>query len=353
MSFKFKVKIPLLQKVIFFKHLSAMLEAGLTLSESIETLGDQVSSKNFRSILKKAYMNLENGLTLKQSFEKYPSVFSPLVLSMIHIGETTGNLGDVLKYISEQMEKSYEIRRKIVSAFIYPGIVLSLTGSLVIFLLIFAIPKITEILKTFNAPLPTSTKVIITASNIIRLHYGYLISGIILAIAGLKILFKLPAVKKTKDIIKLKIPLFGELIKKSNIALFARSLCSLLQSGIPIVEALRITSDNVGNYNYKNAIIDIANKVEQGERLAKSMEVYPKLFPAIIMKMFSVGEKIGNLDKSSLHIADMYEKEVEQSTKNLSTVLEPLLLLFMGLTVGGIAVSIMTPIYDISSSAMR
>lgn len=353
MSFKFPPKVPLLQKVIFFKHLSAMLSAGLTLSESIQTLVDQVNSKTFRDILNKAYMNLESGLTLKQSFEKYPSVFSPLVLSMIHIGETTGNLDDVLKYISEQMEKSYEIRRKIVGAFIYPSIVLSLTGGLIIFLLIFAIPKITEILKTFNAPLPTSTKVVITASNIIRMHYGYLISGIILSIVGLKFLFIMPAVKKTKDIIKLRMPLFGELIKKSNIALFARSLSSLLQSGIPIVEALKITSDNVGNYNYKKAILDIANKVEQGERLAKSMEVYPKLFPAIITKMFSVGEKIGNLDKSSLHIADMFEKEVEQATKNLSIVLEPLLMLFMGLTVGGIAVSIMTPIYDITSSTMR
>jgi len=350
--FHFDVKVAMLEKVIFFKHLSSMLDAGLTISESIETLSDQTENKNFSKILKEAHANLKSGLSLFATFACYPSVFSTMALSMIRIGESSGTLSDSLTYLTRQMEKTYETRKKLIGAFIYPAILLSMTVLLILFLMTFTMPKIMDILSTFDTKLPRSTQIVMNISEFIRAHYLLIIIGVFGLITGFRISIKTKTIRPIIHLLYLKLPIFGNLLKKTNISLFSRTFSSLIQSGTPIVEAINITADTLSNYQYQKVIREAGEKIQQGGSLSEALGSHKKLFPPMVSKMIAVGEQIGNLSKTSSHLAKLYEKEVSQATKNLSTLLEPILLLIMGVSVGGLAVAIIAPIYEISSSAL-
>ncbi len=334
-------------KMMFTKHMATMIKVGITITEAMEILINQTHQKAKKKLYENILEMLQSGQSLSKSLREYDYIFSEIFINMIATGEQSGTLEKTLEYLDLQLEKEYEIRKKVVGAFIYPAVIISITILMGFGIVIFIMPKITKIFSSMNIELPLITRALIGFSNFI-LHKTLLFLTITIGtIVGLTTLFRLKFLKPLWDTIALKLPVFGKLLIASNVARFSRTLHSLLQSGVPIIEALDITSKMITNIHYKVALQEARDKVQQGGRLGESLEKSPKLFPEIASKMIYIGEKTGSLETTTERIAELYEHTVDNITKNLSVLLEPLLLVFMGTLVGGIALSIILPIYQL------
>jgi type IV pilus assembly protein PilC len=346
-TFPFLGSVSMSQKIAFAKNLSAMTKAGLSLSRALSVIERQTNNSHFKNIVEGINLEIKKGKTLSEAFKTYPNVFSNLFVSMSKAGEESGSLSEALANVSTQMDKTYRLQKKVKGAMIYPGVIISVMLVVGILMFIFVVPGITATFKDLNTELPGSTKLIIAMSDFFTNHWLLAIL-IILAIAS-GIYFSLKTVfgKKAVDKLVIKLPLVGDLVKEANAARVSRTMSSLLTAGVPVANSIQITKDMVSNHYYKQVLEEAAKVVEKGENISSVFMKNPTLYPTFVGEMMSVGEETGNMASMLLEVAVFYENDVEERTKDLSTIIEPVLMVIIGAAVGFFALSMVTPIYSV------
>lgn len=333
--------------VIVTKNLSGMLRAGLPLSRALSVLEKQTRNKTLNKILKSVTEDINGGSTFSSGLEKFPRVFSKLFTSMVRAGEESGNLAGTLSEIGVSLEKSNSLTKKIKGALIYPGVVLS--AMILIGILMFAIvvPTLAKTFKELGAELPSTTKAIIFVGEFFSQYLALSLVSLIGFVVGLVYLFRARFMAPYIDYVVLRLPIIGKIAKELNTARTARTISSLLLSGVSITRAIEITEDVVQNLYYKKVLKEAITAVEKGAPFSEVFEANPKLYPIMMSEMVQVGEETGKLSDMLLQIALFYEEEIENKTKNLSTIIEPVLMVLIGAGVGFFAVSMIAPLYSI------
>lgn len=340
------------QRAIFAKHLSVMLRAGLTVSEAVHIAGD--SSKGaLKKILNKVLKSVNAGNSLSDSLARFPKVFEGLFVTSVYAGEQSGTLVENLEEVSVQLEKEKELILKIKGAMIYPVIVLVATFILGLTLAFLILPKITGLLKGLKVELPFTTRVLIQFSELVENHGLLLFIGIIGSVTAIYFLARSKMMRPVMHKIMLKTPIIRNVSKGANLTRFCRTTGTLLKSGLTLSEALDVAKVTLNNYHYQKAVEKASKGVRTGSKLSDLLAANEDMFPLIVTRMIGVGEESGNLEDSLIYLSDFYEKEVDEATKTLSTAIEPALLIFIGLFVGFLALSIITPIYDITGNIQR
>ncbi|HTK04364.1 MAG TPA: type II secretion system F family protein [Candidatus Eisenbacteria bacterium] len=343
--------VPLTTKVFFTENLKVMVHAGLSISEGLNTLALQAESKNFKRVITIVREDVEQGKTLSAGLAKFPKIFPPIFTSMIQIGEVSGTLEDVLLELTTQMKKDYELRSKVKGAMTYPVVVLVAMLGITTGLLTFVLPKLLGVFKEFgNVKLPLATRILITISDFTQNHGLLVAVGFVVFVVGF---IAFSRTKVGRSIIHRGIifsPIIGPIAKKVNLARFSRTVSGLLKTDIPVVQSFHVTSQVLANVHYSAAVQDAAERIKKGETIARSLGAYPKLFPPLVVQMVLVGERSGTVDELLSDIATFYEQQVDQILDNLSSVIEPILILSLGGMVGGIALAVITPIYALTQS---
>lgn len=330
-----------------------MVKSGMPLLDSLNLLRKQVKSKSFAYVLDKVTSDVESGQFLSQSLHQFSRLFGNLFINVIHIGEESGTLADNLIYLSSELQKKRLLRQKVRSAFIYPAIILIATLGVAGILIFFVMPRIIPIFTSLNIELPITTKILVAVATFLFDYGLWLLAGMISAVIIWILLLRIYVFKFFSHRLILLLPFFGSVVRMANTAEFTRTLALLLRSGMKIVESLNITADSMGNLVYKTALLEASEVVQRGESLHKYLSRNEKLFLPTVTRMIEVGDTTGTLESNLFYLADFYENEVDESTKNLSVVLEPAMLLVMGTIVGFVAIAIITPIYEITSTLRR
>ncbi|MEA3272516.1 MAG: type II secretion system F family protein [Patescibacteria group bacterium] len=340
--------IPLAEKLFFINHLRVLVHAGLSISDSMGTLAEQTENKRFSKILKEIKVGIEKGEKLSTNLAKHPRVFPRIFVSMIEAGEMSGTLEKNLEQLALQMKKEHNLRSKIKGALTYPVVILVATAGIVTAMIVYIIPRMISIFEEMEAELPLATKILITVNKFILEHSIIVVIGLVVIIILFIVAIRRPTGKHILHKFFLTTPILGPVARKVNLARFARTLSSLLKTDIPVVKSFETTADILGNVHYKKIVVEAAEKLKKGVLIAESLSKNKKLFPPLVIQMISIGEKSGNLDVLLEDLAVFYEEQVDDTVKSLSSIIEPLLILFLGLIVGGIAVAIISPIYSLS-----
>ncbi|MGB8815857.1 MAG: type II secretion system F family protein [Minisyncoccia bacterium] len=339
--------VPTLQRIIFAKNLGAMIGAGLSVSKSLSVLEKQIDNNKFKNIISSINSNIKKGQSLSESFRLYPDVFSDIFIAMTKAGEESGNLSSSLKNISTQMESSYKLKSKIRGAMMYPSVILIIMLIVGTLMMIFVVPGITATFNDLNTDLPTATKILISMSNLFKYHFVLLFSVFLAIVVGVY-LFSLSKIgKRFIDAFVLKIPVISLIIKEINSARTTRTLSSLLSAGVPFAEAITITRDVIQNSYFRDILSEAKMRVEKGENISVTFLENTKLYPVFVGEMLNVGEETGKLPEMLLEVAVYYEDSVDQKTKDMSTIIEPILMIIIGSAVGFFAISMITPIYSV------
>jgi type IV pilus assembly protein PilC len=338
------------EKITIARNLGGMLEAGLALSRALQVIEHQSKNKKLKMVLTSVNKSISEGTSFHDSLQKFPEVFSTLFISMVKAGEESGNLAPSLKQIADQMEKTYLIQKKVKGAMIYPGIILSLMFVIGIVMLTFVVPRLTATFTDLHANLPASTKFVIALSDFFKNHYviAFLIFAAI--VAGFYYGMKTAAGKRAFAFGTLRLPVVGVIIKETNSARTARTLSSLLMAGVDLVLAIRITGEVVQNVFYKNVLKDAEAAVQKGRPLSEIFIANEFLYPIFVGEMVSVGEETGRISNMLEGVASYYENEVEQKTKDMSTIIEPVLMIIIGVAVGFFAISMISPMYSVMNN---
>ncbi len=344
-------RLSIREQAFFAKRLSFLVKADVPLLEGLFMLQEQSRSHRFTRILKVITHDVSNGQFLSKSLLKFSRIFGEFAINIIKVGETSGNLSQNLEYLADELKKRSALRRKVVSAFIYPAVITLATIGITIFLIVYLFPKIMPIFASLHAELPMSTRIVMWVSELVREHGFTMLAILTIVSAALTV-----AVKKSSvvhfifDLFILKIPLVGGIIRDYNVSNITRTLGILLKSGITLNQAVAITSETTKNLVYKRKLLMLGSAVVRGEKMSTHLRKYRAIFPEIFGQMVAVGERSGSLSNTFVYISDLYENEVDDLTKNLSTMIEPALMIVMGILVGFIAISIITPIYGITQN---
>ena len=331
---------------LFTRQFSVMIESGLPLVQCLKILAMQQQKKSFQAILLGVQKDVESGMSLADAMEKYPHVFDSLYVNMIRAGEAGGILDVILKRLSAYMEKMVKLKSSIKSALIYPAVVISVAITAVFILLWKVIPTFASLFEGLGADLPVPTKIVIAISKFLQ-HFGLLIVILVaLGIYGIKKWYQTEKGKKVLDNLMLKIPVIGMLIAKITIARITKTLSTLVSSGIAILDALEITAKAAGNVIFEETVMKIRGEIEKGRDMATPMEE-SGMFPTMVIQMVRVGEQTGELDAMLERVSQFYEDEVDRAVANLMSLLEPLLLVFLGVTIGSIVVAMYMPMFSL------
>ncbi len=342
-------RVSLSDKIMFTNNLSGMLSAGLPISRALVILEKQSTNHAFKKVLNELIDNISKGSSLSDGMKKFPKVFPGVFVPMVHSGEESGALPRVLSEIGQNLKKSYDLNKKIKGALTYPSVILSAMVLIGIFMMAYVVPTLTKTFKEMGSELPASTKFIIWLSDFISNNVILFLVIIIVFFFSLFMLTKLKVTKKYFDFLILRIPVLGKLVIEVNTARTARTLSSLLLSGLNISKALSITEEVLQNIYYKKIIAQSIVSIEKGFPISNSFKENTFLYPIMMSEMIEVGEETGNLSKMLIDVASFYENEVDNKTKNLSTIVEPVLMLIIGGAVGFFAVSMITPMYSVMS----
>jgi type IV pilus assembly protein PilC len=338
------------KEIMFFtKHLAISLKSGLTLFDAIELLSDEAGGK-MKQVVNEILEALKTGQNFYSVLEKYPKYFSSIYINLVKTGELAGTLEENLNRLALQLSKDHDTRQKIKSALMYPMLILIAIVGLGLSVAIFVLPKIIPLFKSLDTDLPTSTVVLIKIAELFQNHGKAILIGIIAFFTACFWLVKQNFAKPAVHSIILKIPIVKDMIKNIQLQRFNLTLGTLLSSAVTLDRSLLITGEATENRVYRAAIKSFINDIEQGKSLAEGLANYPKLFPRISSRLIAMGEHTGGLEQSLLYLAELYEDEVDNIMKNLTTILEPALLIFIGLTVGAVAISILGPIYKITGN---
>ena len=342
--------IPISEKLFFVQHLGIMLKAGISLSVALKTLGKQTGNKRFANIINEISGNVEKGVSFTESLRPHEKIFGQLFISMIESGEISGKLEEVLKRLYIQFKKNHELLSKVKGALTYPIVILVAMTGIGTFMMIVVVPKITAMFKDFNAELPLVTKLLIKFSDSLVANGLLYIVAMIVVILFIVRLIKTRKGRYVFHGLLLKLPIFAPIIKKINLARFARTTSSLLKTDIMIIKSFQITANVLGNVHYRQALMEMSNKIKKGGTINEVVANYPKLFPPVVTKMIAVGEETGELDYILEELAEFYEGEIDQTMNNLPAIIEPILILVLGVVVGGMAVAVIMPMYTLTSA---
>lgn len=343
-------RVPLKEKLFFVQHLGVMLKAGISLSIGLKTLAKQTNHKYFNKILNEISNNVEKGATFSESLKAYDKVFGELFISMIEAGELSGKLENVLAELYVQMKKEHALISKVKGALTYPLVVCGAMGGIGIFMMVVVVPKMTDMFDDMGAELPLPTKILINVANALANH-GLI--SLLVAVSAIVAIVRLLKTKKGKyffDLLLLKMPVISPIVKKINLARFARNISSLLKTDIMIIKTFEITANVLGNVHYKAALLEMSQKIKKGGKISEVINGYPKLFTPVVAQMVAVGEETGELDSILVELAEFYEEEVDEVMNNLPSIIEPLLILALGGATGAMAVAIIMPMYSLSSA---
>ncbi len=342
------MRVSLKDHILFIKQLATFVRAGVPLFSSLAMLKKNSKSRTMNKIMDQVVKDVENGQYLATTLAKFKKFFGELTISVIAVGEASGTLANNLDHLVLSLKKKQGLKRKVVGASVYPIFIIIATIAITIMLTVFIFPKIIPVFQSINYDLPWTTHFLIFLNNAIRNYWVFIVSGLVIVIVGIWLLLKVKKVHFWYDKALLSVPLIGTIVRTYNAANVCRTLGLLLSSGTPVVRTFNITSNTTGNILYKEELNKIADKITKGEKISDQLYSSPKLFPSIMAQMVSVGESTGKLSDTFLYLADIYEEEMDDITKNLSTTVEPMLLILMGILVGFIAISIITPIYGIT-----
>ena len=331
--------------VIFTNQLATMIGAGLTLTSSLNVLTQQIENKKLRKVIEKVRDDVEGGNSFSGALEKHPKVFSSLFVNMVHAGETGGALEEILLRLATFAEQAEDLKANVKTAMTYPVLILFVAVGVITFLVTGILPKFENIFLSSNVPLPMPTVLLLTASRFIREKWYMILFVVAVVVIGIYFYNRTKEGRFNLDAIKLKIPVFGSLLRKVAIARFARTLGTLISSGVPILQSLRIVQATVGNSVIASVIDNVCESVNKGESIAGPLQE-GKVFPVMVGQMVAVGEEAGTLDEVLNKIADFYDKEVGFAVKALSSVIEPVLIFFVGGLVGLVALALFLPMFN-------
>ena len=338
-----------MERILFFRNTAVMLASGVSLIEALHTLEEQMRSSSTKKAMKKMSEDVANGQALSAAMGKFKRYFSEYLIETVNLGEVTGELSDTLDRVSTNLEKDYELRRKVVGAIAYPVIVILVMLAVIFILITFVLPKIAELFDEVNAELPFLTKVLINTSVFV-VTYPYIIAGIIATIVTAFIFAG--RTKRGRLIIHgsyLRIPIIGGLLKEFNLAQFFRSMDSMVSAGISLVKAVEVSKKTLRNEVYRTTLESVHPALTHGVQLSEALKPFPHIFPTQTQKIIKVGEQSGRFDETFKRITGFFERAVQHKTQMLTVLIEPVLVIFIGVFVGGLALSIFMPIYQIST----
>lgn len=338
--------VSLKDKMMFAQYLGVMLSSGLSLPKALEVISNQTKNARFRRILGKLSEDVKMGNGFADSLAKYP-VFDELSVNMVRVGEASGNLEEVLGMLANQLEKEHTLLSRVRGAMYYPAVIVLVMIAVGIAMMMYVVPKLTTVFSDIQTTLPLSTRIIIAVSDYMSNHQLIVLSGIAAAVAGLVFFFKSRSGKKAASLIFFRVPIIKNVVIKVNNARFARIYSSLTKSGVSVVESLKIISRTLTNEAYRKALAQIGEEVEKGKPIHEGLAKYPRIFPVLTVQMMEVGEETGKTVDVLQNLAKFYEGEISQITKNLSSIIEPVLMVIIGSAVGFFAISMILPMYSV------
>jgi len=347
----FKKKVKSYEISVFARQFATMIAAGVPLVRCLSIVAEQNENPRFRQVLGKIRQDVEGGTTFSKSLEKYPDIFSNLFCDLVKAGEAGGILDEILARLANYLESSEQLKSKVKGALTYPIVVATIAIGVVFFLLTFVLPNFKNIFQGMgNSQLPLPTRVLLQVSDFLSAYFVFIIMGIIAMIYGLKRFFTTKQGRRIWDTNTLRTPVLGILLRKVAIAKFTRTLGTLVASGVPILQALEVTASTAGNVVISDAIQKTRVSIREGESIADPLKA-SGVFPPMVVQMIAVGEETGELDGMLIKIADFYEQEVDTAVKGLTSIIEPIIIVFMGIVVGGIVMAIFLPMLEIVNQA--
>ena len=334
------------EMAIFTRQFSTMIDAGLPLVQCLNILAEQSESKNLRDVTARVARSVEQGSTLADSLRRHPRAFDDLFTNMVEVGESGGILDIVFQRLASYIEKAAALKRKVKGAMIYPASIIGVAFLVVIFMLTFVIPTFTKMFKDLGADLPLPTQVVVWLSEFVRTYILLIIAAVFGCVFALRAYYRTEKGQATIDALLLKVPVMGTLIRKVAVARFTRTLGTLVSSGVPILEGLRITARTAGNKVVEKAVLQCRAAVTAGKTLAEPLKA-SGVFPPMVIQMISVGEQTGALDAMLSNIADFYDDEVDTAVSSMTALLEPIMIVVLGVLIGGLVVAMYLPIFKL------
>ena len=335
--------------VVLSRQLATMVEAGVPLVQALSILGEQSDNASLQRVISVLHADVEGGKSLSEALEKHKKVFSNLFISMVRAGESSGNLEEILDRLATYIEKTSNLQKKVKSALIYPTVVAVMAFVITFAMLTWVIPQFADIFKSLNAPLPTPTRVLISVSDALRHNIILVIGGLI---GGFFIIRYIASTKQGRfwmDSRKLKLPIFGPLLLKVAISKFTRTLSTLIKSGVPILNALEIVGKTAGNTQIERIVDEVRVSIKEGESISGPLGK-KKIFPSMVVRMIAIGEETGELDKMLEKISDFYDVQVDTAVEGLTSLIEPLVIAFLGVVIGSIVIAMFLPILTLTSA---
>ncbi len=341
-------KVSIDDLVIFCRQMSTIVNAGLPLIEGLNILGEQMENPTFRSVVRQIEKDVEGGDTLTDALARHPRIFSALFINLVKAGEASGMLDEILRQLSTYLEKAAALQRKVKSAMIYPIVVLTIAAVVIVVLMVWVVPVFEEVFEAFGSQLPWPTQVLVNISHFMR-DYWYALLGAVIGVIWLaKRYFSTEKGRWQIDTFCLNLPVLGTLFRKVAVAKFSRTFSTLLRSGVNILVSLEIVAKTSGNKVVEYAINDMRDSIKEGESIAGPLKE-SGVFPPMVTRMIDIGERTGSLDEMLTKIADFYEEQVDTAVEGLTQMLEPFILVFLGVVVGGILIAMYLPIFKIST----
>lgn len=338
--------------VVFSRQLATMIDSGIPLVQALDVLGSQMQQKDFQRVIMTVRHDIETGSGLYDAMSRHPRAFSELYVSMVKAGESSGQLDEIFDRLATYLEKTNTLRRKVRASMVYPALVTTVAFLITMGLLIFVIPRFKDIFESLGSGLPAPTQFLLNVSNLLRNSFLYMVGGAIASGWLLRMYCKTPIGRWQKDTVLLRLPIFGPLFQKVAVARFARTLATLVRSGVAILSSLEIVGKTSGNVVLEDAVKKVRTSIREGEKIAEPLQA-SKVFPPMVVRMIAVGEETGELEKMLTKIADFYEEEVDAAVSGLTSIIEPLIIAVLGVIIGGIVICLFLPIFKLTQVVGR
>ncbi|MFA4991928.1 MAG: type II secretion system F family protein [Candidatus Omnitrophota bacterium] len=340
-------KVKLEDIVIFSRQLATMVDSGIPLVQALDILCEQIEKPNFKSIVAKVRDDIETGSSLSDALGKHQNVFSTLYINMVRAGESSGALDDILDRLATYLEKTNMLQRKVKSSLVYPAVVVTMAFLITLVMLLKVIPTFKGIFSMLGGTLPLPTRILILISDTIREMFLYVLAGGVVFVFALARYIKTPQGRHNVDVLLLRLPVLGQLFRKVAVAKFTRTLATLVKSGVPILVSLEIVGKTSGNTVIERAIDDVRKGIKEGENIAEPL-AKSGAFPPMVVRMINVGEQTGELEKMLSKIADFYDDQVDAAVSGLTSLIEPLIIAFLGVVIGGIVIAMFLPVFKLT-----
>lgn len=335
--------------VVFSRQMATLVGAGVPLLQSLDILSNQVEREQLRNVIRDMHQQVQGGKSFSDALEKHNKVFSNLFINMVRAGESSGSLEEILDRVASYLEKTSALQKKVKSALMYPISVTGIAFGITFFMLAFVIPKFAVIFNDLNAKLPMATVVLINLGNFLAANWLLVLGGIGAAIFAFFQIIRLPAGRLAWDASKIRFPIFGPLMLKVAVSKFSRTLATLVRSGVPILSSLEIVSKTSGNRHLELIIVSLMESVKKGESISGPLGK-SGVFPEMVVRMIAIGEETGEMEEMLMKIADFYDTQVDAAVDGLTSVIEPLIIVFLGVVIGGIVIAMFLPIFSLTSA---